>query len=108
MGTREYSEYEMTMMICLRTMRAWEFSTQVRGQWMIWAAKYQVCPTCLSPVGKPCLNMMDIRNKKPEPRINLWPHDPRVDWNKVLEGLKYRKYYRPVIESTVRREVKSD
>lgn len=103
---RPYTEFEVTMMVCHAVMKAWDFDYQRRKSWFIWASKHRVCPTCLSPEHLPCLNMSDIKRGAPEPKVNKVPHDDRVDWHRLLEGLKQRGLYRPVIENQVRKRVK--
>lgn len=75
-------------------------------EWQIYGAKHRVCPTCLSPQNKPCLNMADIKAKRPHPRVNRTPHEDRIDWDWILQGLKTRGYYRKIIEDSVRRQLK--
>ena len=102
MPRKEYTEYDIVMAICIQTMQAWGFQTPKRQEWTGWAAYHQVCSVCLSPPNMPCLNMADVKLNRPEPRENKNPHDPRVDWNRMLSGFKNRGYYKPAIEAQVR------
>lgn len=102
MPHKQYTEREIVMAICIQIMRAWGMKGPRRREWMIWASKHQICPDCLSPAGRSCLNMADIRQKRPEPRDNRNPHDKRVDWDRMLNGFKERGYYKPALETTVR------
>lgn len=107
MAHREYTEHEIVMAICFQTMSAWQIKGPRRREWMIWASKHQVCPECLSPAGRSCLNLVDVRQKVQEPRENRNPHDKRVDWRRMLGGLKERGYYKPAIETSVRNWMES-
>lgn len=96
------SENEVVMTICYQTMSAWDFSYSQRREWTIYAARHRVCPDCGAQVNNPCVNLQDQRLGK-TPRINRNPHDPRVDWGRMIAALKQRGYYRPSIENQVRK-----
>lgn len=64
--------------------------TPQRQEWFIWGAIHRVCPTCSAAVGAPCMNLLE-RRRGVEKQVR-WPHDARVDWPKVWEGLKKRGY----------------
>lgn len=63
-----------------------------RKEWEIWAAKTQDCETCKQPIGKPCLNLSDIKSGKTNPRIVSHPHEGRISWGKLFSGLQQRGY----------------
>lgn len=110
MGRKPITDSEITIAICYGIMNVWDFSYKRRLEWEIWAAKFQPCPTCPAPSYSPCLNMTDIKSiragKKINPRQNKRAHDSRIDWNRLLNGLKSRGYYRPAIETQVRNQVR--
>lgn len=99
---RNLNEAEIIMATCYQTMSAWDFNYARRQEWIIWAARHRRCPTCSSPPHSPCVNMADKKAGK-TPRINKQPHDLRIDWGRLLEGLKRRGYYRANIEAKIRR-----
>ena len=88
-------------------MSAHGFSTDQRREWTIWAAKLELCSKCGARDGTPCVSLADLNNRdearKQNPRINRWPHDPRINWDRLLNGLKQRGYYHPTIEDQVRK-----
>lgn len=67
------------------------FGYHRRKEWIIWSAIKRVCPTCSAPVGAPCMNMADRKARRPE-RVNGNPHEDRIDWPKIFDGLKQRGY----------------
>jgi hypothetical protein len=99
---RQLNEAEIVMAICFRTMSAWDFDYSRRREWVIWASRHHSCRVCGSPDFSPCVNLADKKLGK-VPRINRQPHDERVDWARLFNGLKERGYYRPVIEQQIRR-----
>lgn len=102
---KKITEPEIVMAICYTTMNSWDFTYARRLEWEIWAAKWRVCPTCGAGVGEPCMNLSDKRADRTQVRRNKRPHDERIDWGRLLEGLKQRGYYRPAIEKQVRNRV---
>lgn len=100
---RELNETEVVMATCFAIMRAWQFNYNRRREWVIWASRHHRCSRCNSPEYSPCLNLADKKHGK-IPRINRQPHDERIDWGKLLNGLKKRGYYRPQIEQQVRNQ----
>lgn len=104
---KTYTEYEILMAICYSTMTSWEFGYQRRLEWQIYASRHRSCTVCKADPNSPCLNLSDIRYGK-EPRVNKQPHDSRIDWGRLLDGLKERGYYRPVIEHQTRRRMPTD
>ena len=73
-------------------MASYNFNYQALKRWRIYGANSQVCCMCLSPKGKPCLNLADIKKQAPQPRENNTPHMERIDWLKVRKGLALRGY----------------
>jgi hypothetical protein len=104
--SRAIEEEDIEMAICYSIMTAWSFNYTQRLEWEIWAAKHQTCPTCFSSPHHRCVHMGDIKAKKLPPRVNKRPHPLRVDWTRLLNGLKQREYYRPAIEAQVRKMVR--
>lgn len=66
------------------------FSNKKVRESIIWAAKYQRCPTCKASTGKPCLNLNKLKRDIEQP--TSWPHDPRIDWGMLVEKLHARGY----------------
>lgn len=95
------------MAICFANMTA--FNVDNRLEWQIWGARAFTCNECKAEPGKPCVSLADLRNRDSwrqlNPKPNKWPHSGRIDWNRVLNGLKQRGYYSPIIEDQVRRMV---
>jgi hypothetical protein len=102
---KEATESQVLMAICYRTMSSWNFDYHRRLEWEVWAAKHQPCPGCPANTGEQCVNLVDVRLNKFPRRLNKRPHDERVDWARLLSGLKQRGYYRASIETIVRREL---
>lgn len=100
--TREAAEAEMTVAICYGIMKAWEFDYHRRLEWEIFGSRARECPDCGRAPNMPCVNLADLFQGK-EPRINKRPHANRIDWRRVLDGLKFRGYYKGSIENQVRR-----
>lgn len=103
------TERDVTMALCFALMSSRDFTTVRRREWTIWAAKVYFCQDCKQAPGMPCISLADLKNrdtqKQLNPKINKWPHDSRVDWDRMLVGLKERGYYSPVIEDQVRRRM---
>jgi hypothetical protein len=76
---------------CLGVMNLLNFERSRRISWWIWASKHRACPTCKEPPYKACLNMNELN--KGRRRKTRWPHDPRVDWAKMLDGMRTRGYF---------------
>lgn len=74
------------------------FSYVKRMEWVWWAAHHHACVKCEAAWGEHCFNLSDLNyiRKHPETtrpqRRNRTPHDERVDWGRLLEGLRYRGY----------------
>jgi hypothetical protein len=66
------------------------FNNIRRKEWFIWAAKPQACDACGAPAYSPCMNL-NTRKKNIE-KPTAWPHEGRVDWARMLQGLKDRGY----------------
>lgn len=90
---------DIEMAICFSVMTAWDFDYTKRLEWEIFAARHQECPDCQAPPNHRCYNLSD----KTRTKLNKRPHDIRVDWTRLLNGLKQRGYYRPAIEAQVRK-----
>lgn len=76
---------------CLEAMSKAGMNYYRRLEWFIWSAIKRPCPTCSRPPGAPCVNMTDVKASR-GPRQNRSPHDPRIDWPKIYDGLKQRGY----------------
>lgn len=98
------TEAEITQMKCFALMSAWNFTYNRRREWVIWGARHRVCPTCGAQTYKPCLNLSDRRQGRPE-RTNRQPHDARVDWNRILGGLKLRGYWNQAVITQVTHQI---
>ena len=96
------TEDEIVQAVCYAMMNAWQFNYHRRREWVIWSARQRVCPVCSVPAYSPCLNMAEVKRGVMAPSVNRQPHDPRIDWNQVLEGLQQRGYYRKTIEKQTR------
>jgi hypothetical protein len=111
---RPITEDQINMVLCYSMMSAWDFSYSRRLEWEIYGSRHQPCPTCFSPPHQSCLNMSDVKYNSTRPttgkrqvRQNKRPHDSRIDWLIILQGLKKRGYYRASIEAQVRRQVRT-
>lgn len=104
---RVYTEWEVTMAICYSTMKSWDFSWARRRDWVIYASRHRSCTVCKAEPNQPCMNLHDVRYGN-KPRVNKQPHDSRIDWDRLLEGLKMRGYYRPAIEHLTRKRMPTD
>jgi hypothetical protein len=75
---------------CRRTMAERHFDQDRRLAWFIWAAKMRDCPSCSRGPGQQCVHLGELR------RDNVvfikWPHEQRVDWTRMLQGLVKRGY----------------
>lgn len=113
---RQLTDQEVVMAMCNRAMSMFftkggalspRLDTGRRREWVIWAARDKLCPTCKVPAFFPCINLLD-KKKGLAPdrcRANKTPHDERIDWEKLLEGLKKRGYWRESIRREIRREI---
>lgn len=73
---------------CQRAMSS--FRGEQRREWYIWASKKRPCPKCKMGYGLPCIHLGQLRKG-----IHLqtrWPHDERIDWLRMFDGLKQRGY----------------
>lgn len=76
---------------CYSVFTANNFDQARRRAWMIWAAGHQACPDCKAEKNEPCLNMVDLRKMpREEARKNRNPHDKRIDWERMLRGMRER------------------
>lgn len=70
------------------------FTQERRKLWWIWGAKETPCEYCHAPAHSPCLNVSDkVRISKGAnivQRTTKWPHEQRVDWYKIVMGLRQR------------------
>lgn len=79
--------------LCFQIMFRHSFTSQLRRQSMIWAAKERQCEECGVPPNKPCLHKGDLKTKDPKfARVNVLPHTSRIDWEKLLKALKERGF----------------
>lgn len=82
-----------TRVRCYAIMTRHNFNSEKRREWSIWAAKHHSCSECKAPKNSPCLNLVDLRVKPREfAKPNRNPHDSRIDWERLLEGLLKRGY----------------
>lgn len=72
------------------------FNHYRRREWIIWGSKHRECPNCKQPPNSPCLNKVDVnKGLSPEQcRENKMPHDERIDWKRIRDGLRKRGYFR--------------
>jgi hypothetical protein len=79
--------------LCHAIMNRNGFNYNRKREWIIWAAKHQQCPSCEQEPGNACLHLGELKTKAREHvKFNRMPHDPRIDWERLLEGLKKRGY----------------
>lgn len=102
--TQKVPKDKYTQALVWAIIRAWGFNYARRTEWTIYGARHQPCEACKSSAYMPCVNLTDLRAGR-EPRINKQPHDERVDWERILEGLKTRGYYREAIEANFKKGV---
>lgn len=77
--------------LCYQIMLKNQFIHTRRQQWLIWASAHQPCPDCKADTRQPCRNMVDLKKMpREEARINRNPHDSRINWKRLLEGLQKR------------------
>lgn len=69
-----------------------------RREWVIWGAKHQACEECGAEPYSPCKHLTDVKKVKNGElapgfeKINRQPHESRIDWARVLQGLYKRGY----------------
>ena len=73
---------------CMKAMSGWPNARC--KEWFIWASKKRPCPQCKSQPDVRCYHLGKLKNDIYEGV--QWPHDTRVDWPKMYEGLKRRGY----------------
>lgn len=77
--------------------------SRLRLESFIWAAKGRACPTCSVEPFQQCLNMTDLSHLrakvawagagvKGKVRVNKWPHNDRIDWQRLYDALIERGY----------------
>lgn len=71
----------------LRSMPTWKAKL-----WYIWASKTSECPKCEQPPFVACINLNDKRAGRRVIRHVAWPHDSRIDWDLLVDGLQQRGY----------------
>lgn len=74
----------------LRAMTMCNFNNQRRLEWMIWAAKDHICPRCGVPAFEACENLTERKGGQKVP--TRWPHADRIDWIRMVRGLRQRGY----------------
>lgn len=67
------------------------FAWRRRNDWYVWAARLQECPYCGQLPHKPCINMSQAKLGHTIP--TKWPHESRIDWQKLVDGLIERGYW---------------
>jgi hypothetical protein len=89
-GNKVLTEEQLLRIRCNEAMQ--RFGHHQRREWVIYGARHQVCPNCHQPPRQPCLNKVDINKGLPveECRENRMPHDERIDWQRILDGLNKR------------------
>jgi hypothetical protein len=73
---------------CTLAMSDWK--TFRRKVWYVWASVHRPCPTCEVKKGEACENL--ALRKKGKTERTQWPHEDRISWPKMLDGLKKRGY----------------
>lgn len=74
----------------LKAMSNNSFYIAQRKAWFIWAAKPNSCSTCSAEPYNPCMNLTE--RKKGNEQRTKWPHESRVNWSRVVQGLRERGY----------------
>ena len=63
---------------------------------VVWAARWQACPKCKVEAYEQCVNLLDqrIATKRPGYQIRKikWPHEERVDREKLVMALRRKGY----------------
>jgi hypothetical protein len=94
-GNKTTTETERLKIQCNEVMARW--NQPRRREWYIWCAKFKRCEECRAEPFKPCLNLVDLNQKalpRHECRQNKNPHDSRIDWKRLRDGLRKRGYFR--------------
>ena len=100
------------MALCYSIITDWYFDYQKRLEWEIYSSKHRACFSCKASEYEPCRNLSDLNFNKKNPdklrevRVNKRAHNDRIDWSRMLSGLKQRGYYRPAIEAQVRKQIR--
>jgi len=105
--TKQYSQYskeEKLRIECQFIMRSWKFCYNRRREWTIYGAKHRKCPQCKAKKWYPCVNLSDQRLGR-KPKTNKWPHEDRVSWRRILDGLTKRGYYTRGLQANFRRYI---
>ncbi len=67
----------------------------------VWAAKTRNCPKCEAEPYQRCMNMADVKKARADlgwgahsarVRATKWPHDDRIDWQRLYDALVERGY----------------
>lgn len=67
-----------------------------RREWIIYGARANECSSCGQAPNEPCLNKVDLNKGLPRDkcRVNRQPHDERIDWKRIRDGLRKRGYFK--------------
>jgi hypothetical protein len=88
----------------MSTQLMWNFPYEQRVNSWIWAARERECPVCGQKPYHGCLNMTDVHRFEKgvvsidDIRITKWPHEHRVDFEKLYREL-LKRGYRPEPEA---------
>lgn len=61
-----------------------------KKEWMIYGARHRVCTRCDRLPGEFCVNL--IKRKQGVIQPTSVPHEARIDWRKIFDGLCKRGY----------------
>ena len=79
-----------TRQSCNEVMARLGFDYELRRVSVIWAARSQPCPRCDATAFNFCVNLTKL--KQQDRRVaTRWPHDERVDWDKLLTALEKKE-----------------
>lgn len=90
MGSRNNNE-----VIAKQIMHRHNFDYNRRREWIIWGARHAQCTECSAEPYTACKNLSDIRHygaHSRKIRDNRMPHNSRIDWSRILQGLYKRGY----------------
>jgi hypothetical protein len=87
---------EQQLMMVQSNSAMQSFNHHRRREWIIYGARHRECPNCGQPPYEPCLNKVDLNKGIPRDkcRVNRQPHDERIDWKRIRDGLRKRGYFR--------------
>lgn len=71
-------------------MGHWNYERRL--EWLRWAAWNQTCPKCGAEPRKACENLADRKRTPTRLTYVRSPHDERIDWFRMIDGLHERGY----------------